>query len=485
MALRQLIVARQLKDLRGEKDKLAEAVKATEEKRAAWTERECRAEAALAEMTDEATAEERAAFDAEAVEIEAEDTAIKAEEEANAKRAEELDGKIAALEAEEKELKDKAEAARAQKPAEKPAENNTNKRGVEVMTYADERARRAAEIREICRNDEVRNFIGIIKEKRAVQGVTYTIPTLMQPMIVEAIKRNSKLYRHVNTDEIKGDGAYNVLAAAPEAVWTATTGKINELVMAINQFLTHGSKLAGFVPVPNPYLEDSVEDLAGIVVDLLGQSNGYALDKAILYGTGTNMPVGIVTRLAASSSPAWWQAGMPTFTDLHSTHIGKLSASTVKGVDLYREMVGVLGLAEQKHLGKGGLFWVMHQTTFTKLKQELLSINAAGAVVTGAEPVMPVIGGAVEILDFVPANNIVGGYGQEYKLVQRKGVQIALSEHAQFIEDNTLFKGTSRWDGLPYYGEGFAAFSLTTTAVTTSVTFATDTANQVQQGGGT
>lgn len=482
MALRQLLIARKLTELRAQKDELGKAIAATEAKRAAWTERESRAEAALAEMTDETTAEERAAFDAECAEIEAEDQAITAEEEANSTRAAELDGKISALEAEEQELKDKAEAARAQKPAEKPAENTNTRGGVEIMNFTDERARRAAEIREICRNDEVRNFIGIIKEKRAVQGATYTIPTLMQPMIVEAIKRNSKLYWHVNTDEIRGDGKYNMLASAPEAVWTETTGKLNELAMAINQFLTHGSKLGGFVPVPNPYLEDSVEDLAGIVVDLLGQSNGYALDKAILYGTGTNMPVGIVTRLAATQAPAWWQPSMPTFTDLHASHIGKLSAASVKGVDLYREMVGVLGLAEQKHLGKGGLFWAMNQTTFTKLKQELISINAAGAVVTGAEPVMPVIGGAVELLDFVPANNIVGGWGQEYKLVQRKGIQIALSEHAQFIEDNTLFKGTSRWDGLPYYGEGFAAFSLTTTAVTTSVTFAPDTANQVLGG---
>lgn len=477
MALRQLLIARQLTELRAQKDELGKAIAEVEGKRAAWRERESRAEAALAEMTDETSAEERAAFDAECAEIEAEDKAITAEEEANTTRAAELDGKISAAEAEEQELKERAQAARAQKPAETPAENNTERGGVTIMPYADERARRAAEIREICRNDEVRNFIGVIKEKRAVQGATYTIPTLMQPMIVEAIKRNSKLYRHVNADAIKGDGQYNVLAAAPEAVWTATTGKINELAMGINQFLTHGSKLAGFVPVPNPYLEDSVEDLAGIVVDLLGQSNGYALDKAILYGTGTNMPVGIVTRLAATQAPAWWQASMPAFTALNATHIGKASAASVKGVDLYREMVGVLGLAEQKHLGKGGLFWAMNQTTFTKLKQELISINAAGAVVTGAEPVMPVIGGAVELLDFVPAGNIVGGYGQEYKLVQRKGIQIALSEHAQFIEDNTLFKGTSRWDGLPYYGEGFAAFSLTTAAVTTSVTFAADTAN--------
>ena len=482
MALRQLLLARQMKELRDQKEEIEARIAETAKRRAAWSERESKAEAALAEITDETSAEERAAFDAEAAEIEKEDEAIRADEEADAARSEEISGKIEALEKELDEIQKRTEGARTKTVTAPAAETHNEKGGSEPMTYADERARRAAEIREICKNDEVRNFVGIIKEKRAVQGAVYTIPTLMQPMIVEAIKRNSKLYRHVNTDEIKGDGAYNVLAAAPEAVWTATTGKINELVMAINQFLTHGSKLAGFVPVPNPYLEDSVEDLAGIVVDLLGQSNGYALDKAILYGTGTNMPVGIVTRLAATTAPAWWQPSMPTFTDLHASHIGKLSGATVKGVDLYRELVGILGLAEQKHLGKGDLFWAMNQTTFTKLKQELLSINAAGAIVTGAEPVMPVIGGAVEILDFVPANNIVGGYGQEYKLVQRKGIQIALSEHAQFIEDNTLFKGTSRWDGLPYCGEGFAAFSLTTTAVTTAVTFAQDTANQVQQG---
>lgn len=475
MALRQLIVARQLKDLRGEKDKLAEAIKATEEKRAAWTERESRAEAALAEMTDEATAEERAAFDAEAAEIEAEDTAIKAEEEANAKRAEELDGKIAALEAEEKELKDKAEAARAQKPA----ENNTERGGVEVMTYADERARRAAEIREICKNDEVKNFLGVIKEKRAVAGATYTIPKIMLPLVVEAIRRNSKLLKHVNYDDISGEGLVNVLAAAPEAVWTATTGKINEVTLTVNQIQTAGSKLGAFVPVPNPYLEDSAEDLAGIVIDQLGQGNGYALDKAILYGTGSNMPVGIATRLAATSSPAWWQASMPTFTDLHSTHIGKLSAASVKGAALYQEAVGILGTAEQKHLGKGGLFWAMSQATFMKLKQELISINAVGAVATGADMIMPVLGGAVELLDFVPANNIIGGWGQDYKLIRRRGIQIAASEHAQFVEDNTLYKCTSRWDGMPIAGEAFAIFSLTTTAATTTITFATDSANAV------
>ena len=438
MALRQLLIARQLTELRAQKDELAQAIAATEEKRTAWKERESRAEAALAEMTDETSAEERAAFDAECAEIEAEDQAITAEEEANSTRAAELDGKISALEAEEQELKDKAEAARAQKPAEKPAENNNTRGGVEIMNFADERARRTAEIREICKNDEVRNFLGVIKEKRAVAGAAYTIPKVMLPLVVEAISRNSKLLKHVNYDDISGEGLVNVLAAAPEAVWTATTGKINEVTLTVNQIQTAGSKLGAFVPVPNPYLEDSAEDLAGIVIDQLGQGNGYALDKAILYGTGSNMPVGIATRLAATQAPAWWQASMPTFTDLHASHIGKLSAASVKGAALYQEAVGILGTAEQKHLGKGGLFWAMSQATYMKLKQELISINAVGAVVTGADMIMPVLGGAVELLDFVPANNIIGGWGQDYKLIRRRGIQIAASEHAQFVDRHLL-----------------------------------------------
>ena len=476
MALKQLLLARQIGELRGEREDLEAKVAEVGTRRAAWSEREAAAEAALSEINDETGAEERAAFDAEAAEIEKEDGEIRTEEEALASRAAEIDGKIAELEKELETINKRAEEVRKSAPS--AAKNNTEG-GVENMQYTDERQSRAAQLREIVKNDEVRNFLGVILEKRAVAGATYTIPTVMQPLIIEAVKKNTKLYKHVNVSRIKGDGAFNVLAAAPEAVWTATTGRLNELTMTLNQFLTHGSKVAGYIPVSNAYLEDSVEDLAGIVIDLLGQSIGYVLDKAILYGTGSNMPIGIVTRLAATSSPAWWQASMPTFTDLHATHIGKLSAATVKGADLYKELIAVLGTAEQKHIGDGDLFWAMNQATWMKLQGELVSINAAGAVVTGANMVMPVIGGQVELLDFIPANNIVGGWGQEYKLVERKGIAVSLSEHAQFIEDNTVYKGVARYDGNPYCGEGFAAFSLTTTDVTTSITFATDSANAV------
>lgn len=473
MALRQLLIGRQLAELRAEREKLTEAAAEIAGRRSAWEERERQAEAALAEMTDETTAEERAAFDAEAAEIEAENQTITADEEANATRSGEVDAKITELEGELAEINSRGTA----RPD--PAPRNEERGNNEMPEIRD--AERM-ELREIVRNDEVKNFLADFRarfaSKRAVTNATYTIPTLMMPLIANATDRYSKLLKHVRRQSLKGDGQVNVIADAPEAVWTDTIGKLNELVAGFYQFQTAGNKLGGYIPVSNPYIEDSDENLAAIIVDLLGQANGYASDKAILYGTGTKMPIGIVTRLAASAQPTWWQTRMPAFTDLHSTHIGKVSAASVTGVALFQQMAAVLGLAEGKYAtGGGSKFWAMNTATWLKLQIALMGINADGALVTAAQTTMPFLGGAVEILDFVPADNIVGGEGSQYLWVDRKSVEIDASEHVQFIDDNTVFRVRSRADGMPISGEGFAAFSLSTTAVTTSVNFAADTAN--------
>ena len=474
MALRQLIIGRQIAELRTEAEKVAAAADEIKKKRDAWNEREKLAEAALAEMTDETTAEERAAFDAEAAEIETENQEITAEEEANATRSAEITEKIGTLEKELEEINKRGTARPAEPAAPQNEGGNTN--------MPETRDAERMELREIVKNDEVKNFIADFRtrfaEKRGVTNAVYTIPTLMMPLIKNATDRYSKLLKHVRRQSLKGDGQVNVIMDAPEAVWTDTIGKLNELAAGFYQFATSGNKLGGYIPVPNPYLEDSDENLAAIIVDLLGQANGYASDKAILYGTGTKMPIGIVTRLAASSQPAWWQTRMPTFTDLHATHIGKVSAASVTGLALFQQMAAVLGLAKGKYAtASGSKFWAMNDATWLKLQIALMGINADGALVTAAQAQMPFIGGAVEILDFVPADNIVGGDGSQYLWVDRKNVEIDASEHVQFIDDNTVFRVRSRADGLPISGEGFAAFSLSTTAVTTSVNFAADTAN--------
>ena len=89
---------------------------------------------------------------------------------------------------------------------------------------------------------------------------------------------------------------------------------------------------------------------------------------------------------------------------------------------------------------------------------------------------MPVVGGDIVVIDDIADDTIIGGYGDEYLLAERAGTTIAQSEHARFIEDQTVIKGTARYDGQPAIAEGFVVLGLGVDPTTTA-TFATDTAN--------
>ena len=487
MALRMLLLAKKLKDLRTAGEALQAAKAEIERKRNTWKEREERATAMLDEITAETPQEERDAFDAECAEIEAEDAAIRAEEEANAQAITENENAAAAVQTEIDEINERSkEGAKNAAAAKEPEKKPEVRKGVEHMETREEM--RARRIREACQNDEVRTMLANVRDycQRGITNAPLTVPTLMIPMVRESIERYSKLMKHVNKVSLAGDGKVTMLGKIPEAVWTANAGKLNELALKFSQVSLDANKVGGYIPVPNPYLQDSDENLAGIVTDYLGQSIGYAIDKAILYGSGSDMPVGIVPRLtfaynaSTAPKPSWWQENMPAYTDLSTTNVGKVSAASTTGAALYKEIIKTLGKIKPQYVGgSGDKFWAMSPATWLALQAEFLSINAAGAIVTGAQAQMPIIGGTVEILDFVPDNNIVGGYGQAYLLTERRGIELMASEHAKFIDDVTVFRGKARYDGIPVAGEAFAAFSISTTAVATSpvTAFATDSAN--------
>lgn len=489
MALKMLLLAKKLKDLRAAGEALQAAKEEIEGKRKTWKEREERATAMLDEITAETPQEERDAFDAECAEIETEDVAIRAEEEANAQAITENENAAVAVQTEIDELNERSKegaknAAAAKEPEKK--QGTKERKGVEYMETREEM--RARQLHEICQADEMRTALANVREycQRGVTNAQLTVPTVMVPMVRESIERYSKLMKHVNKVTLPGEGKVTMLGKIPEAVWTDNAGKLNELSMKLAQVKVDVNKVGGYIPIPNPFLQDSDENLAGIIVDYLGQSIGYGLDKAVIYGTGTDMPVGIIPRLtfaynaSTAPKPSWWQTNMPDYTDLSTSNVGKASAASVTGAALFKEIIKVLGKIKPQYVGgSGNKFWAMSPATWLALQAELLSINSAGAIVTGAQAEMPIIGGAVEILDFIPDNNIIGGYGQAYLLAERRGIELMSSEHAKFTDDVTVFRGKARYDGIPVAGEAFAAFSISTTAVGTSPTtaFATDSAN--------
>lgn len=457
MALRQLMLKKKI-------DEKQKELTALREKDAEFEKRE----ADLEKSIDEAgTDEERTAVEEEIGSFESDKTA---HEEAKASLEEEVNG----LENELREIEETDE--RQDKEPEKAEREDTK---MEV-------AERKHGYDVIMQRDDVKEWLGeirsSIKEKRALTNVGLTIPEVFLGLLRENVTRYSKLYKHVTVRAINGTGREVVMGSVPEAIWTECCATLNELSLGFNDVEVDCYKVGGYFKICNASLEDSDVQLASTIIEALGQAIGFALDKAILYGRNSSsnmkMPQGIVSRLVQTSEPSTYPPTARTWEDLHEKNIKTIGSSVlpVGGVDLYKSIIKESGAIKGKY-ARGEKVWVMNETTYTTLKAEAVSFNAAGAIVSGINGTMPVVGGIVEVLDFIPDGVIIGGYFELYLLAERAGSKFAQSEHAFFIQDQTAFKGTARYDGVPVIAEGFMAIGLNGVTPDATMTFAADTAN--------
>lgn len=320
--------------------------------------------------------------------------------------------------------------------------------------------------------DEVRSAI---REKRALTNVGLTIPEAFLGLIRENLLDYSKLYKYVDVRRVSGDARAVIMGSIPEAVWTECCANLNELNLGFNDVELGCWKVAGYYAICNANLEDSNVNLAAEIITALSKAIGLALDKAILYGTGTRMPLGIVTRLVQTEAPADYPATARAWVDLHTSNIKSIPANTT-GAALIAAIITAFGNAKGKY-SRGTKVWVMNETTYTNLVAASVSVDASGAIVAGVNGQMPVVGGNIEVLDFIPDNVIIGGYFDLYLLAERAGAKFMSSEHVRFLQDQTVAKGTARFDGQPAIAEAYVAIGLNGVTPNATMTFAADTAN--------
>ena len=466
MALKALLLRKKLDDAK----KRLDALRAKDSE---FQSRETELEKAIAEMPEDADEETRSAVEESVTQFEQDKDA---HENAKADLNREIEGLEAELEAEEETPA--ADPVPAQEPVDNERKDDKN------MRIPETRARMfgaTAQERELFfAREDVKNYLAevrsCIKEKRALTNVGLTIPEVMLGVLRENVINYSKLYRHVNVRAISGEGRMIIMGTIPEAVWTDCCANLNELDLTFNDVEVNCWKVGGYFAVCNATLEDRDIDLAAELVSAIGQAIGIALDKAILYGTGTRMPLGVVTRLAQTEAPSGYPATARPWTDLHTTNILSVAAGTT-GADLIAAIVGDFGAAKGKY-SRGEKVFVMNEATYTALMAATVSVDASGRIVTGVSDTMPVIGGIIEVLNFVPDNVIIGGYFDLYLLAERAGQKFATSEHVRFLQDQTVFKGTARYDGTPAIAEGFVAIGINGATPTAAMTFAADTANE-------
>lgn len=460
MALKALLLRKKIDDSK-------KALAALLEKDKEFEARYAELAKSIEEVTEETTAEERSVLDDMVAAFDKDKTAHEGEKESLERVIGDLENELAA-----------EESAQSTEP---PAKNEERKE-VKAMPTRDSIFRKMT-ISErdafFARND-VKDYLAevrsCIKEKRALTNVGLTIPTVMLGVLRQNIEEYSKLYKHVNVRPVNGDGRAIIMGTIPEAVWTDCCANLNELDLNFNDLEVGCWKVGGYYAICNANLEDSDIDLAAEILTALGQAIGRALDKAILFGAGTRMPLGIVPRLAQTSQPADYPATARAWVDLHTTNI-KTTANT--GVALFADIVTNFGNAKGRY-SRGEIVHVMNETTYSYLMAQAMAVDAAGAIVSRVNGSMPVIGGIIEVLDFVPDYNIISGYFDLYLLAERAGQRFASSEHVKFLADQTVFKGTARYDGAPAIAEGFVVNAVNNQSATTSMSFSDDNANTVQ-----
>ena len=440
MALKALL-------LRSKLDAKKKELEALRAKDADFEKREAELETAIGEMTEETSEEDR-----QEVEKQAETFQTEKDEHDTAKG--ELEAEVERLENEIAEEEKRSAAMQKGEQRERGAENTMETRRFFNMTAQERDAFFARE--------DVRDFLQRAREfgnqKRAVSGAELLIPEVMLDLVRENIQNYSKLLSKVRLRRVPGNARQPIMGTVPEGIWMEAVGKLNELDFKFTQVEVDGYKVGGFVAIPNSILEDSDIALATELLTGIGQAIGLALDKAIVFGTGVKMPTGIFGQLPAGNKV--------TITAANSTD-----------AKLFKEIVKASGNAKSEY-SDGEKFWAMSEKTKTNMLAEAISFTAAGAIASGVNNTMPVIGGDIVTLSFMPENMIVGGYGDMYLLAERAGTKLEQSEHVMFIEDNTVFKGTGRYDGKPVIEGAFVAIGINGTAPSAEgITFAEDKAN--------
>lgn len=475
MALRALMLRRSIDNKKKELEQLRG-------KEAAFKKRETELEAAIAEVTEATDEEQQKAVEEEVAKYEAEKSAFdKAKDEC-----------AAAIDRLEEELKGIEEAAPAEEPPTEETmiieENERSKRTrmININIRALPKEQRVFDAlpmqtrQEIIAREDVKAFLKELRSmkggaQRAVNGADLTVPIVFLDLISENMFRYSKLLNRVRVRNVNGEARQTIAGTVPEAIWTEMCAAINELQFVFNQVTVDGYKVAGFVPVCNSILEDNDINLASWIVEMLSESIGLAEDKAILYGTGIKMPMGIVSRLAQTAKPNDYPANAPAWIDLHTTNVQKID-STLTGAAFWAALTVATGNAYSLY-ARGEKFWAMNSKTYNLLKSKVITFTATGDIAAGVFATLPIITGDIDILEFVPDGDIIGGYGDLYLWVNRGEIKIDADHSVQFVQDNTVFRGKARADGTPVIPQSFVALNINGSDVTTSMTFAADTAN--------
>lgn len=203
------------------------------------------------------------------------------------------------------------------------------------------------------------------------------------------------------------------------------------------------SKLAALIYMTSEILEDSPISMEPLLNGMFSQAMAFQMDEDIINGTGVGQPLGILNA--------------PSLVTVDKT--GSQAGDTIVAENIIAMWARLMSRSH------GSAIWLANQDCFPQLASLEQAVGTGGSTagllqtatsgVTGA-PLMTLLGRTLELTEH---SQTLGDKGdimladfRQYLVGQKSGgaIKTATSIHLKFLEDETAFRLTMRYDGQPW-----------------------------------
>lgn len=274
-----------------------------------------------------------------------------------------------------------------------------------------------------------------VEERTAVSGQS-VIPTVTMNKIVEKLEQTSVLYNRITVSNFPNKLSIPRENAKGDASWNPIATVSTDSADSFDYVSLVAWKLIKTIEIESDVQAMSIDVFEAFIVAALVKKMNKAIENAILNGTGSSQPTGLLYAGEVTNTGTYTKAGM-TFSDL-MTILGSLPTMYHTNATL-----------------------IMTRTVFFNQINGMLDANGRPIVVF--DPTSPskfsVLGYPVIIDDLMTTDYILFGDLSYYYFNWAKGIEIMNDKSVSFRYGNIVYRAMALADGRLTLAEAFTKYT--------------------------
>lgn len=290
------------------------------------------------------------------------------------------------------------------------------------------------------------------RPRDAIANIDVAIPETIIDAVMDDIESQFPLLDVINFRNVTGitKWIYNT-KGTQEAVWGALSSKITEeLAGSISSFSLEQCKLTAYMAVSKDFLKLGPAWVDRYVRAILAESNGIALEKAVVDGDGSKGPIGMDRDLTKGTTTS----GVTTYTAKTATKVTTLDPSTYGTI-----LSGIAKTETGRQRNLTDVIMVVSPADYlTKIMPATTILTPQGTYVSD---VLPYPTKVIQSLG-VPTGKAIVGLAKQYFMgvgTSKNGF-IEYSDHAQFLDDNRVYTTHFYGNGRPLDNNAFTLLDI-------------------------